>query len=640
MILDAEELRRKLSSLEQSSRSEAKAARHAAKVHKRAVVALQAAHETQLEAQIKRLTDEHDNQLRDIEASLALRVQEAHDQSAAELAQVRTELASQRAEVATLQGDNDALLRQLEQSAAQVANLNEQIVALQAQLAVLRQAYHESDGGGAQALSPSSTLASLRVQTADLRQENDVLLETVADLEEKLNGAEQRLAAATAAAPVSVDAVANGGGDPARAEARFELERAEFTRQSGVLSSRLELASAEAAQLRAQLASLQASYAELESDNRELVALMEGDKEDEAAATDVLAAQQDKRALAKAEQKLAQQTAANNDLLSQMSALRSAHSALQGTQVRAAHELDSQRAASAKLHERYDALAREKEALKKQVSSMQQQLALAANVPPSNGPGLPAHPRTPASSYPAPPAASPATTPGALLTALPSGGSSSAFSPPRVGHSASASSGSGIGGHSPSPSQLLGNRSALELKLSSLLHAYEELIEKERIRVPPIPADEATAAAAQAAGLIVGVHSSSMPPSEVPTPQRTPPIPTAGPASAVSSASGSTSATLLAALPTSRVRGTHARSLSVAAGSSAGAGGGTWRAGADGSTGSSKVDAQWRRLSRLNSLLVSAKAKLSDAASFEELQKHAAELEKEGLVLDEEDTEQ
>jgi len=55
-----------------------------------------------------------------------------------------------------------------------------------------------------------------------------------------------------------------------------------------------------------------------------------------------------------------------------------------------------------------------------------------------------------------------------------------------------------------------------------------------------------------------------------------------------------------------------------------------------GGVSGSKVDRQWRRLSRLNSLLVQAKSKLSLAhpASLAELQKHAAELEKEGLVLE------
>jgi len=200
-------------------------------------------------------------------------------------------------------------------------------------------------------------------------------------------------------------------------------------------------------------------------------------------------------------------------------------------------------------------------------------------------------------------------------------------------------------GHSPSPSQLLEKHSALELKLSSLLQAYEQLIEKERIRVPPVDSS-ATPPPVTFTPPPPQALSPAFPPANGDAP--------ADPASAATPAQllspGSASAALLAALPSSRVRGGHSRSLSAAVRpsndgeggrsllhSGARGGGGGDAGGLVSPSGSSRVDLQWRRLSRLNSLLVSAKAKLSDAASFEELQKHAAELAKEGLVLDEEE---
>jgi len=88
----------------------------------------------------------------------------------------------------------------------------------------------------------------------------------------------------------------------------------------------------------------------------------------------------------------------------------------------------------------------------------------------------------------------------------------------------------------------------------------------------------------------------------------------------------SPSAALLAALPSSLApsRVGHSRSQSLSVRSSA-------------SSHGRVVERQWRRLSQLNSLLVSAKSKLSleHPASLAELQKHAAELEREGLILHE-----
>jgi myosin heavy subunit len=153
-------------------------------------------------------------------------------------------------------------------------------------------------------------------------------------------------------------------------------------------------------------------------------------------------------------------------------------------------------------------------------------------------------------------------------------------------HPARTASTSSLSGHSPSPSQLLENHSHLEAKLGHLLSAYEQLIAQERIRVPKFDDD-------------------------APTPSTTP--------SMVSpqSAGGSHTPTLLAALPSGVAR--HGRSMSAAP-----------------IQHPSHVDHAWRRVRRLNSLLVQHHVCLSDASSLQELQRHAAELEQAGLTLEEE----